>query len=46
MTPEAQTCSVGLVTWDGEEDAERLFGRADKALYAAKAAGRDRVISG
>jgi diguanylate cyclase (GGDEF)-like protein len=45
-TPEGQTCSVGLVSWDGEETSERLFGRADKALYAAKEAGRDRVISG
>jgi diguanylate cyclase (GGDEF)-like protein len=44
--PEAQTCSVGLVSWDGDEDSERLFGRADKALYAAKEAGRDRVIAG
>jgi diguanylate cyclase (GGDEF)-like protein len=43
---ESQTCSVGIVAWDGEEDAERLFGRADKALYAAKEAGRDRVVSG
>jgi diguanylate cyclase (GGDEF)-like protein len=45
-TPDGQTCSVGLVTWDGEEDAEQLFGRADKALYAAKAAGRDRIVNG
>ena len=44
-TPEEQTCSVGLVLWDGEETAERLFGRADKALYAAKEAGRDRIVS-
>lgn len=44
--PEAQTCSVGLVSWDGSEDSERLFGRADKALYAAKEAGRDRTIVG
>jgi len=42
--PQAQTCSVGVVSWDGLEDAEQLFNRADKALYAAKAAGRDRVI--
>lgn len=43
--PEDQTCSVGLVCWDGSEDSERLFGRADKALYTAKEAGRDRVIA-
>jgi diguanylate cyclase (GGDEF)-like protein len=44
-TPENQTCSVGLVTWDGKESAEKLFGRADKALYAAKESGRDRVVT-
>lgn len=43
-TPEGQTCSVGLVYWDGSESAEKLIGRADKALYAAKDAGRDRVV--
>ena len=32
--------------WDGSETAERLFGRADKALYAAKEAGRDRIVTG
>jgi diguanylate cyclase (GGDEF)-like protein len=45
-TPEDQTCSVGLVTWDGRESTEELFGRADRALYAAKEAGRDRTIVG
>lgn len=43
-TPAGQTCSVGLVIWDGAETAETLFGRADKALYAAKAQGRDRIV--
>jgi diguanylate cyclase (GGDEF)-like protein len=41
--PEDQTCSVGVCIWDGEESAERLTARADTLLYAAKAAGRDRV---
>jgi diguanylate cyclase (GGDEF)-like protein len=37
------TFSGGLVEWDGEESAEALAQRADRALYAAKQAGRDRV---
>ena len=36
------TISVGWATWGGEEPDE-LLRRADDALYAAKAAGRDRV---
>jgi GGDEF domain-containing protein len=43
-TPGEQTCSAGLVVWDGAQSAERLFGSADKALYAAKEAGRDRIV--
>jgi diguanylate cyclase (GGDEF)-like protein len=42
--PDGQTCSAGVCTWDGEESAEALTARADTALYAAKAAGRDRII--
>jgi PleD family two-component response regulator len=41
--PEDQTCSAGVCQWDGEESAEALTARADTLLYAAKAAGRDRV---
>jgi diguanylate cyclase (GGDEF)-like protein len=41
--PEDQTCSAGVCQWDGEESAERLTARADTLLYAAKAAGRNRV---
>jgi diguanylate cyclase (GGDEF)-like protein len=41
--PEGQTCSAGVCVWDGEESAEALTARADTLLYAAKAAGRDRV---
>jgi diguanylate cyclase (GGDEF)-like protein len=41
--PEDQTCSAGVCQWDGEESAEQLTARADTLLYAAKAAGRDRV---
>jgi PleD family two-component response regulator len=42
--PEDQTCSAGVCRWDGAESAESLTVRADTALYAAKDAGRDRVV--
>ena len=39
------TLSIGLATWEGPEDTpEHLLSRADKALYRAKAEGRNRVI--
>jgi diguanylate cyclase (GGDEF)-like protein/PAS domain S-box-containing protein len=43
-TPDQQTCSAGLACWNGAEAAEDLIGRADTALYRAKAAGRDRLV--
>jgi two-component system, cell cycle response regulator len=42
--PVPVTCSVGVATWEGESP-EMLLRRADEALYAAKDAGRDRVIA-
>lgn len=42
---EEVTVSVGVAYWDGEESYSHLMLRADDALYAAKAAGRDRVYS-
>jgi diguanylate cyclase (GGDEF)-like protein/PAS domain S-box-containing protein len=42
-TPTERTCSAGVAQWDGEEALDRLFGRADRALYEAKAAGRNRT---
>jgi diguanylate cyclase (GGDEF)-like protein/PAS domain S-box-containing protein len=43
---DGQTCSAGVVQWDGEESAEALLGRVDRALYDAKKAGRDRAVAG
>lgn len=44
-TPNRQTCSIGLARWSGMEDASTLMGRADDALYAAKEAGRSRIVA-
>jgi two-component system cell cycle response regulator len=39
------SASFGWAPWTGEETGEALVGRADQALYAAKAGGRDRVVA-
>jgi diguanylate cyclase (GGDEF)-like protein len=39
------TCSFGIAEMIAGEDPKRLFDRADKALYASKQAGRNRVTS-
>jgi diguanylate cyclase (GGDEF)-like protein len=44
-TPSGETCSIGVATWDGAEAVDALVRRADEALYAAKRAGRDRVVA-
>ncbi len=44
VTPGGQTFSAGVAAWDGDETSDELVARADSALYAAKAAGRDRVV--
>jgi diguanylate cyclase len=39
------TISVGLATLRPDETPDSLLARADSALYAAKAQGRDRIVS-
>jgi diguanylate cyclase (GGDEF)-like protein len=39
------TCSFGIAEMIAGEDPKRLFERADKALYASKENGRNRVTS-
>jgi diguanylate cyclase (GGDEF)-like protein len=41
LTPRNQTASAGVAMWNGDEPAELLMVRAEEALRAAKAVGRD-----
>jgi diguanylate cyclase (GGDEF)-like protein len=45
VTPDGQTVSGGIATWDGSESAESLLARADRALHSAKHTGRDRLVA-
>jgi diguanylate cyclase (GGDEF)-like protein len=45
-TPGPTTCSIGVVSWDFQEGPADLVGRADRALYTAKAGGRNRYVAG
>jgi len=38
------TISIGLATWSGREDVDKLVGAADKALYMAKEKGKNCVV--
>ncbi|MDQ1695765.1 MAG: hypothetical protein QOJ03_1118 [Frankiaceae bacterium] len=42
--PRGLTASAGLAQWCGE-DTDALYRRADEALYAAKAAGRNQLMT-
>ncbi len=44
VTPDDQTCSVGLAEWRPGESSLELVARADEALYAAKRSGRDGLV--
>lgn len=46
LIPERKiTCSFGVAEMIPDEDVKKLFDRADKALYASKESGRNRVTS-
>lgn len=42
-TPMAVTTAIGVAYYDGEPDPEQFLDKADKALYRAKQAGRNRI---
>jgi diguanylate cyclase (GGDEF)-like protein len=46
VTPHGQTCSLGIVTWDGRATSSELYETADAALYRAKQTGRNRCEIG
>ena len=43
-TVDGETVSVGVAAWKAGDGADSIVARADRALYAAKRAGRDRVV--
>ncbi len=44
--PFAYRCSAGLAAYSPGETSEAFYARADAALYAAKAGGKDRISTG
>lgn len=45
VVPGGETCSIGVAEWEAGQDGAALVARADAALYAAKATGRNRVVT-
>lgn len=45
LTPDGLTCSIGVAQWSAGESDVELVARADEALYAAKRAGRDALVT-
>ena len=43
-TAGCQTVSIGVTQAKGDEDADTLYNRVDKALYTAKANGKNQVV--
>jgi len=44
LTPDGQTFSAGIAVWDPTTDPGTAIAGADEALYAAKRAGRNRIV--
>jgi diguanylate cyclase (GGDEF)-like protein len=44
LVPGGETASAGVAAWDRRESATALLQRADRALYEAKAAGRNATV--